>query len=241
MSPHNAVFNNGDSVNLTCLADGGPGNTYQWTFNGATLGNEDGYILNLHFINATIDGGYYSCTVSNAAGSGSDTSGVFVNPTTIHQPNDVFVTDVDSYIHIECEVSAFPYPEFQWFNASGDIPYYPFVYSYLNELSIDVYYYFHYYQVCVFGDQDYYYYYYHYYCDYYFDYYIYYQPPYGDYYCTATSNNVTVVSETATVYSKLHFFVNFFLFYHFSIVIPFLVKVTVSPEKEVYEEGDVLY
>ena len=198
MSPHNAVFNNGDSINLTCLADGGPGNNYHWIFNGATLGNEDGYILNLYFINATINGGYYTCIVSNAAGSGSDTSGVFVNPTTIHQPNDVFVTDVDSYIHIECEVSAFPYPEFQWFNASGDIPYYAFVYFYRNELHIDVYYYFHYYQICVFGDQDYYYYYYHYYCDYYFDY----QPPYGDYYCTATSNNVTVVSETATVYSK---------------------------------------
>ena len=203
MSPHNAVFNNGDSVNLTCLADGGPGITYQWTFNGSLLENEQNNQLMLSFVNATENGGYFTCIVFNQAGNGSDSTAVFVYPVITYHPSDILVTNVHTYTHLQCEATSFPYPEFQWFNASGDIPYYAFVYFYRNELHIDVYYYFHYYQVCVFGDQDYYYYYY-YYCDYYFDYY---QPPYGDYYCTATSNNVTVVSETATVYSKLHFFI----------------------------------
>ena len=199
VSPHNVVFNNGDSVNLTCLADGGPGNTYQWTFNGSLLENEQNNQLMLSFVNATEDGGYFTCIVFNQAGNGSDSTAVFVYPVITYHPSDILVTNVRTYTHLQCEATSFPNPEFQWFKGSGDIPY-AYVYFYLNELHIDVYYYFHYYQVCVFGDQDYYYY--HYYCDYY---YIGYQPPYGDYYCSATSNNVTVVSQTATVYSKLHF------------------------------------
>ena len=200
MLPGDAVFNNGDSVNLTCLAQGGPGNTFQWTLNKATLLNQSGDNLILPFINATENGGYYTCIVSNAAGSGSATSGVFVSPTIIRQPRDVFVTDIFYYIHIECEVSAFPEPEFQWFNASGGFPY-AYAYYRHDTLYIYVYYYYHYYQVCVCGD---YYYDYDYYCDIYSSHY-YSLPPYGEYYCSATSNNVTVVSERATVYSKLHY------------------------------------
>ena len=202
VSPHNAVFNNADSVNLTCLAEGGPGNTFQWAFNGINLINEHNYRLALPFINATENGGYYTCIVMNEAGNGTETTGVFINPNIINHPSDVIVTDLYSNIYLQFDVSAFPYPEFQWFHASGDLSYaYYYVYNYFSSiLCIDLYYYYHYYYICEYNP----YYYYYYYCDY-FHYFHRYEAPYGDYHCTATSNNVTAISETATLHSKFMF------------------------------------
>ena len=196
------MFNNGDSVNLTCLAEGGPGNTFQWTFNGTDLINEHNYILALSFINSTENGGYYTCIVMNAAGNGTETTGVFISPSIISHPSDVVVTDLYSNIHLQFDVSAFPYPEFQWFHASGDLSY-AYVYDYFSPvLYINIYYYYHYYYICEYNPH--YYYYYHYYCDYYY-YSHRYEAPYGGYHCIATSNNVTAISETATVHSKFMF------------------------------------
>ena len=111
VSPHNAVFNNGDSVNLTCLAEGGPGNTFQWTFNGTAIDTHNDYLVLL--INATENGGYYTCTATNAAGSASDSTAVYVYPTITVQPTDTFVTPSTSGV-LMCEASAFPYPDYAW-------------------------------------------------------------------------------------------------------------------------------
>ena len=58
----------GSSESLTCTAQGGPDNTFQWTLQGQVVSNS----FQLQFPSITgSDGGDYTCTVTNAAGSGS--------------------------------------------------------------------------------------------------------------------------------------------------------------------------
>ena len=59
----------GSSETLTCFAQGGPNNTFQWT-------NSQGQVISnstqLEFSSITgSEGGFYICTVTNAAGSGN--------------------------------------------------------------------------------------------------------------------------------------------------------------------------
>ena len=60
----------GDSVILQCINNGGPNNTYIWRKDGITLDGETGNILVLNSI-VPSSGGFYNCTVSNAAGYNS--------------------------------------------------------------------------------------------------------------------------------------------------------------------------
>ena len=61
----------GSSENLTCFAQGGPNNAFEWTNNqGQVVSNSA--LLQLQSITGS-DGGVYTCTASNAAGSGSAT------------------------------------------------------------------------------------------------------------------------------------------------------------------------
>ena len=167
VSPHNAVFNDGDSINLTCLADGGPGNTYQWTFNGSLLDNRNDHLV-LPFIDASENGGNYTCTVTNAAGSGSDSTVVNVYPTITLQPSDTFVTPFANGM-LNCDAIAFPYPNYTWIHVEQ--PYTPFA-SGWNTSTL------------TFNATD------------------YIKGSEGDYHCTATSNGVSIETESATVFGK---------------------------------------
>ena len=60
----------GDRVELYCLADGGPGNEFIWTTNGAIVTSYPSFILNVH---NTLVGGFYQCQVENEAGITTDT------------------------------------------------------------------------------------------------------------------------------------------------------------------------
>ena len=106
-------------MNLTCLAKGGPGNTFQWVFNGTALDVEYDRLL-LPYVTATESGGYYTCTVSNAAGSDNDTTAVFVYPIITLHPTNSFVTQ-DKRGALTCEATSFPYPENQWVKVDGEI------------------------------------------------------------------------------------------------------------------------
>ena len=55
---------------LQCSTKGGPNNTYEWQKDGTVLGSETGDTLNLYSISPAT-GGFYNCTVSNAAGNDS--------------------------------------------------------------------------------------------------------------------------------------------------------------------------
>ena len=175
--PNNAVFSDGDSVNLTCLAEGGPGNRFRWYFNDSLLQNETAENLILvSNITALDNGGLYTCTVINDAGSGSDDTYVYVYPMITVSPNDKFLDYYDYYYYyyyddpvtFSCEATAFPFPEYEWFSEERSLLFDDNVYGqYTSMLYIDYAYYHH-----------------------------------GTYYCTATSNNVTVESERATLYGK---------------------------------------
>ena len=64
----------GSAVNLTCLSDSGPNNTYEWT-NGQGESVSNSSQLQLSSITGS-DAGDYTCTVTNAAGSGNETATV---------------------------------------------------------------------------------------------------------------------------------------------------------------------
>ena len=116
VSPLNETFDRGDNVTFTCSARGGPDNTFQWLRNGTELVNEFIFIPAISFM----DGNEYTCVVSNAAGSESVSTFLFVSPEIVLNPTDVNTTN-DSFIVIMCDVEAFPRPEFQWVHIGGGI------------------------------------------------------------------------------------------------------------------------
>ena len=59
------------TVNLTCAADGGPNNRFVWRRNGTVVSNSARLELT---VNTSSDGGMYECTVTNGAGSGTETT-----------------------------------------------------------------------------------------------------------------------------------------------------------------------
>lgn len=121
MSPHNSVFHRGQSPNLTCIADGGPGNTYQWALNGSVLENEVSESLLLSSITALNNGGTYTCSVSNGAGNSSNSTSIFVYPLISLNPSDSF-TEYGVEASFFCDATAYPYPEFEWFKDGGRLP-----------------------------------------------------------------------------------------------------------------------
>ena len=127
--PNNAVLSDGDSLNLTCLAEGGPGNRFQWYFNESLLQNETSEnLLLLSNITALDNGGLYTCTVINDAGSGSDDTYVYVYPMITASPSDKFVDRFDS-VTFSCEATAFPYPEYEWFSEEKSLLFNGYVYG----------------------------------------------------------------------------------------------------------------
>ena len=161
------MFNDGDSVYPTCLAKGGPGNIFQWSFNESVLQIGRSNVLILSTITAVDNGGLYICTVTNDAGSDYDDTFVNLYPMITVNPNDLFVSAYDDAV-FSCEATAFPTPTYEWFSDAG---YFPFGINgqFTSTLHINAYYYNR------FFSQE-------------------------DFYCTATSNNVTVESERATLY-----------------------------------------
>lgn len=105
------VSNVGDNVTLFCIAMGGPENTFQWEINGNIIENDS----NLTFVvtNASY-GGNYTCAVSNAAGTESASTTLYVAPY-IDTPleKDISVTN-GSNISINCGAAGFPTPTVKW-------------------------------------------------------------------------------------------------------------------------------
>ena len=65
------LTNQSDDEMFTCESGGGPGNSFQWYLNGELLLNETSPVINITMVMAS-DAGEYNCTVTNAAGGGSD-------------------------------------------------------------------------------------------------------------------------------------------------------------------------
>ena len=63
------LYNQGDSLMLDCSSEGGPELEYIWLFSGNIIANTS--ILVIDNV-STIDGGDYTCNVTNAAGSDNE-------------------------------------------------------------------------------------------------------------------------------------------------------------------------
>ena len=71
---NSTTVNNGDSLVLNCIADGGPANMYRWFKDNMLFDNDS--VVNITSVEAT-DGGLYECRVSNDAGN--STANVTIN------------------------------------------------------------------------------------------------------------------------------------------------------------------
>ena len=160
--PLNMTFNRGDSVTFNCSAQGGPGNTYQWQWNGTDLGNETAQALTVTQITVN-SGGEYTCVVSNAAGSGSASTWLNVSPEMVLNPTDVFARNGTVHM-LSCKATAFPEPQYVWVHVRGTSS--GSVAGANSSMLV--------FDLVMFGDE-------------------------GSYYCRATSYEVTVVSDIASL------------------------------------------
>ena len=102
----------GGTVTFTCSAQGGPDNTYQWQRDGQDLMGETDTTLTVSNISA-MNGGSYTCVVSNAAGNDSATAVLYVEPIIVTQPTDI-LTRNGTLENFTCVAESFPAPEYTW-------------------------------------------------------------------------------------------------------------------------------
>ena len=116
-NPDQGLYSTSDNIILTCSAQGGPSNMFQWQNNDVNLTNETSEILN---ITGSDGGGVYTCVVSNDAGRDMDNFTVNIIPEFI-QPLIGYNAEVDTYRTLECNVTAFPAPTYQWYKVGGEL------------------------------------------------------------------------------------------------------------------------
>ena len=141
-TPLTATEDNGDTTTFTCTASGGPDNTIVW-IRGSDVGSSSGsgspgeynstaflrQLLNISTgrnltissINATQDGGMYTCVVVNQAGQDSANVTLYVRPLIVDQPQDQFTRQGDS-VTLSYRADSFPSPLYQWekYNSTSD-------------------------------------------------------------------------------------------------------------------------
>ena len=112
VSPEMEIAVIGETVTFTCSAQGGPDNTYQWQNDGEDMMNETDTTLTVSNI-AAMNGGSYTCVVSNAAGNDSATAVLYVEPIIVTQPTDILTRNgtVESFT---CVAESFPAAEYTW-------------------------------------------------------------------------------------------------------------------------------
>ena len=109
----------GNNVTFTCSALGGPDNMFQWQKEGENLPSESQSTLTLTNVNA-MDGGVYTCVVTNSAGNDSSDITLNIAPYFIVQPNDTLTNNGDS-LTLSCEAEGFPDPVYQWFRNDNEM------------------------------------------------------------------------------------------------------------------------
>ena len=118
-SPHFAVESIGNNTIFTCSALGGPGNRFKWLKNDVMLDNEIQSMLSISVNSGSGDGGYYTCVVTNAAGSWSDAVSVYVRPYITTQPTNINTMD-GTNANFSCAADGFPMPTFSWEKEDGN-------------------------------------------------------------------------------------------------------------------------
>ena len=111
VSPLDVTSSLGDTVTLVCTALGGPDNFFLWEMDGNFIGNES--LLHLVAIDASY-GGNYTCTVSNAAGTDSASTTLYVAPYIVTPLEEQILTASGSVVNISCDATGFPTPTVNW-------------------------------------------------------------------------------------------------------------------------------
>ena len=78
-SPASASSAVGETVDLSCSTQGGPGNSFTWTFTGVSgdleeVGNTSDITVSIMDV---FDGGEYTCEVQNEAGNDTAATQIF--------------------------------------------------------------------------------------------------------------------------------------------------------------------
>ena len=79
----NNTYNYGDRLELNCLSDGGPDLGYSWSKSGANECLSNTSTLVISYLTA-VDGGDYTCAVTNDAGSGNHSITIYGALATYH-------------------------------------------------------------------------------------------------------------------------------------------------------------
>ena len=111
VSPLNMVYSQGSNITVICISSGGPNNTFQWEMAGNIIGNDS--MLEVMDIDAS-SGGVYTCTVSNAAGSDSASTTLYVAPYIVTSLEEQTLTFNGSSVNLSCEADGFPAPIISW-------------------------------------------------------------------------------------------------------------------------------
>ena len=135
------TVDNGSNVTFTCSGLGGPNNTFIWIRSDeldkifqsyiqpllsttpvdvsdiisklSDIILENGTILLIESINATLNGGSYECVVINEAGLGRNDTTLYVRPVITQQPMDL-ETLANLTVTLTCIADSFPSPQYQW-------------------------------------------------------------------------------------------------------------------------------
>jgi dystroglycan 1 len=96
---------------------GGPDNSFIWEKNGTIIGNDS--TVNLMAVGAS-QGGDYTCTVSNAAGSDSASTTLYVAPYIVTSLEEQILAVNGSNVNVTCNAAGFPAPIVTWVNMLDD-------------------------------------------------------------------------------------------------------------------------
>lgn len=111
VSPVLKIANVGGTVKFTCSTQGGPNNVYQWQKDGDLIDETNSTLITSNI--TAVNGGNYTCVVSNAAGIGSAVAVLYVEPIIITQLSDIHTTN-GTVVNFTCVAESFPDPLYQW-------------------------------------------------------------------------------------------------------------------------------
>ena len=112
--PFDSVFMRGEIIVLMCFAIESFVDSYKWEKNGTILGSND----TLKVIADASSGGVYTCTVTNAQGSDSASTTLYVAPYFVTPLNATTLTESGSILNLNCDTAGFPTPTVKWVDSS---------------------------------------------------------------------------------------------------------------------------
>ena len=143
IDPDFIIVDNGSNITFTCSARGGPNNAYVWVrstdldqlfqsgssllmllmtsplsvsdvlYELSNITLTTGVSFSISSINATQNGGQYSCVVINKAGVDINTTTLYVRPEIIQQPETVF-TEANVSVSLTCLADSHLRPQYRW-------------------------------------------------------------------------------------------------------------------------------